>query len=156
MPTVKYTQEEYLPKYTKLIDLAIKTAPHITSTLAPTVISADSETMSTITCFETHQWMSNLEGMLHGGIITSIFDNGMGSLAIFHNNLHATPTISLTTNYLRAIPIGKKVYLKTSIAKLGKTVIFTEGKIWLEGQEDKICATCSGQFFATDRPIVIS
>ncbi len=155
MPTIKYPQEEFLSKYKKIIELAMKNAPQICSGLAPNIVSVNADKMSAVMWFETSDWMANLQRNLHGGIITSIFDNGMGSLAILHNNLYATPTISLNTNFMRAIPIGAKVYLEASIVKLGNNVIFTDGKIWLEGVEDKICATCSGSFFVTENHIVM-
>ena len=95
----------------------------------PTPVSWNAETMELTMVYQPDPDMGNPIGGLHGGIIATMFDNGLGALAISFAEGAFTPTISMNLEYLRPAPVDAPVYLHASIVKLGRNMIHLRGEL---------------------------
>lgn len=101
-------------------------------------------------CFHvsTDQWMQNAFGSLHGGIIGTIMDQGMGILATCLMERKAiTPTVQMNIVYHRPLMPGDGILLKIYVESITRTLIHMRAEAMNEAQPDKLCVTASGVFF---------
>ena len=101
-------------------------------------------------CFHvsTEQWMQNAFGSLHGGIISTIMDQGMGMLATcLMEGKAITPTVQMNIVYHRPLMPGDGVLLKIYVESITRTLIYMRAEAMNEEQPDRLCATASGVFF---------
>ena len=90
--------------------------------------------------FPIHDWQLNSHGGLHGGIIASMMDYGMGFWAQYFCPEGTVATASLTVNYLKAVPADDTVVLTAQIVSAGRRIISTTADAYIKS---------SGQLAAT-------
>ena len=88
---------------------------------------------------------TNSRGMVHGGLISTLADNAMGSscgirLKEAGNRL---VTISLTVDFLAAAVVGQWLEVTTNFVKLGGSICFAQCLVTADGQP---CARASASF----------
>ena len=119
--------------------------PRILDRMAPEFVSCDAAGQSAIIRFAVQDWMCNVKGTLHGGIIATMLDNAMGLLTrAFYGNGDAVSTINLNVNYLRPVLPGGYVTVRVEAEKLGRHVAFLRAKLFT--QEGKPAAVATGVF----------
>ena len=70
--------------------------------------------------FPLKDWEVNGIGTLHGGMASTMLDLTM-SMAVYAFSRQAVPpTISMTTNYLRPVPMNGAVLVKARVTSLGR------------------------------------
>jgi uncharacterized protein (TIGR00369 family) len=87
--------------------------------------------------FPLEDWEVNGLGTLHGGMASAMMDLVMSMAVYAFSRQNIPPTISMTTNYLRPIPMEGKVLIKARVTSLGKrnatayceTIIPSSGKV---------------------------
>ncbi len=100
---------------------------------------------SYICSYETKYEFRNPTGSLHGGIIASMLDTAMGCLAIsFAGKM--TPTISMETSYLHAIPLNDRLYVKSKLTMAGHSLCHVTAEAWMENLPEMIVATAAGVY----------
>ena len=93
---------------------------------------------------ETEPWMRNAFGSLHGGIIATMLDQGMGMLSTcLTGGEKLTPSVQLNIAFQRPMVAGKQVLLKVYVESMTRMLIHMRG----EAFQDKLCATGAGIFF---------
>ena len=92
------------------------------------------------------EWMRNLRGSVHGGAVCAMFDNAMGALAWCVAGGRPCPTITLQTSFVRPLTVGTIVHVRASLTSGGRTLSYTEAKLWMEGEEDRVLATATGVY----------
>lgn len=116
--------------------------------LSPRFVSADWQSKSCTLAYHPKDWMSNPAGVIHGGILSSVVDLSMGFISIYVNKeIEMTPTVSLTTNYLRPVPMDRDFYVVSSIDHTGRRLNQLHCAVYTEGEPDKPCVTASGTYF---------
>jgi acyl-CoA thioesterase len=87
----------------------------------------------------------NPNGVLHGGVIYTMVDTGMGGAvtSLLKNDEYCL-TIELKISYLAQVREGS-VVADTDVIKLGRNVAFTESKV--HDGDDRLVATASGSMF---------
>ena len=85
--------------------------------------------------------MGNPVHGLHGGAITTIFDNAMGSLLFSVSDGNFSPTASISVDFLRPLKAGDTVYVKVRITKLGRSIAYLTGELFKDPDCDKPHAT---------------
>lgn len=95
-------------------------------------------------------WMSNPEGLMHGGIIASYLDYAMGILCHYSVGEKLMPTIHMDINYLRPVYIGKPIWIRAKIIRQGKKVTYTESGIYPEGMKERLLAAGTGSYYMVD------
>ena len=70
--------------------------------------------------FPLQEWEVNGLGTLHGGMINTMMDLVMSMAVYCFSRKSIPPTISMTTNYLRPVPMEDYVFIKARLTSLGK------------------------------------
>lgn len=70
--------------------------------------------------FPLQEWQVNGLGTLHGGMINTMMDLVMSMAVYCWSRQTIPPTISMTANYLRPVPMEDYVYIKARVTSLGK------------------------------------
>lgn len=96
----------------------------------------------------TEGWMRNAFGSLHGGIINTILDQGMGMLATcLMEGTAITPTVQMNVTYHRPFKPGDEILLKIYVEAVTKTLIHMRAEAVKEAQKDRLCVSATGIFF---------
>ncbi len=93
------------------------------------------------------QWMEGGPGVIHGGILSSAFDDVMGMLP----RLLGPPgvTVHLQVDFLKPIPVGETLQIHAAILGKQRRKIYTEGLAHL-GDPDRPVARANGVFVTID------
>ncbi len=96
----------------------------------------------------TEDWMRNAFGSLHGGIINTILDQGMGMLATcLMEGTAITPTVHMNETYYRPQKPGDEILLKIYIEAVTKTLIHMRAEAVKQGQKDRLCVSATGIYY---------
>ena len=94
---------------------------------------------------QTTPAMANVIGIVHGGVTAALVDTCMGITCGCQAGC-VTPTISMTVNYARPIPLDALVHVQAHIARCGAT----SGQMWAEvypaGDPKAVFATATGVY----------
>lgn len=82
--------------------------------------SCDDERQELTLKFPLQEWQVNGLGTLHGGMINTMMDLVMSMVVFCYSRQTIPPTISMTANYLRPVPMEEYVYIKARVTSLGK------------------------------------
>ena len=115
--------------------------PRVCAALAAQLISSNAARSEAFFKVETAEWMGNPVHGLHGGAITTIFDNAMGSLLFSVSDGNFSPTASISVDFLRPLKAGDTVYVKVRITKLGRSIAYLTGELFKDPDGDKPHAT---------------
>lgn len=86
----------------------------------------------------------NPYGTLHGGVVYSLADTGMGgALSTMLEEDERCSTVEIKINYLRSVGSGRLI-CDTRVLHKGKTIAFLEST--LKNLEDTLLATATGTF----------
>ena len=71
--------------------------------------------------FPLLDWEVNGLGTLHGGMMNTMLDLAMSMVVYCFSRTSIPPTISMTTNYLRPVPMdGGYIFVRARLTSLGK------------------------------------
>ena len=121
----------------------------VVSMLQPRLLDCDPAAESLTLAFAAQPWARNPNGAIHGGIVSTMFDTAMG-LATYAAADVLTPTMSLTTSFLRPVPGEGWIVVRAVITRTGRSVLYASAEMWAEAAPEKIVATAQGVFH---RPI---
>ena len=113
----------------------------------PEFVSCDQIERTLVLRAKTEDWMKNPMNSLHGGISASYLDFAMGVLCFYFSGT-LSPTIHMEQNFLRPIPTGEPILIRSHLVKPGISVCFAEAQICLESDPDNPCVTGSGTYFS--------
>ncbi len=82
--------------------------------------SCDDAKQEIVLRFPLEDWEVNGLGTLHGGMASAMMDLVMSMAVYAFSRQTIPPTISMTTNYLRPIPMEGYVLIKAGLTSLGK------------------------------------
>lgn len=111
----------------------------------PTPLACDGPGRTVVLSFRTYPWMSNPMGVTHGGIVAAILDSSMGMLCYGIYGA-MTPTITMTTNYNRPVPLETEVLVRARATYPGNSSCQLTAEMYLPGQEDAPLATATGAY----------
>lgn len=96
----------------------------------------------------TEKWMGNAFGTLHGGIISTALDQGMGMIAsCMMDGTAITPTVEMNTTFHHALIPGKRMCLKIHVVARTRTMIHMRAEVVDAEEPEKLCASATGIFF---------
>ena len=70
--------------------------------------------------FPLQDWQVNGLGTLHGGMISTMMDLAMSMAVYCFSRQSIPPTITMTVNYLRPVPMDDGVLVRARVTSLGK------------------------------------
>lgn len=86
-------------------------------------------------------------GVVHGGVLTTLMDTACGFAAILgQDSPGICPTLDLRIDYMKPASPGKAIFGKAEAYKISRSVIFTRGVAYHEGEEDQPIAHCTASF----------
>ena len=110
-----------------------------------TLLDCDGPTGSLTLRYQTKPWMANIWGVVHGGVVANLVDTCMGVTCAVQCGV-ITPTITLTINYARPVPLDNRVIVRTRTIRCGATSGQMAAEVCLDGQPDTILVTASGAY----------
>lgn len=89
-----------------------------------------------VLALRTDERHRNSGGLTHGGLLATLVDFALGR-AIEADSGDGQPrvTVSLTTDYLRAVEVGSWLEAHTRVERLGGTLAFAECSLVVDGDE---------------------
>lgn len=113
-----------------------------------TVASCDAENGDYVMYVDTEPWMRNAFGSLHGGIISTAMDQGMGMLATcLMDGKALTPTIQLNLTFHHPLLATNRMLLKIHVEAHTRTMLHLRAEARNEQEPDKLCASATGIFY---------
>ena len=110
-----------------------------------TLIDCDGPAGSLVLRYRTRPWMANIWGVVHGGVTANLVDTCMGITCAAQCGV-ITPTISMTVNYARPVPLDTEVVVRTRTVRCGATSGQMYAEVCLPEQPDRPLATASGAY----------
>ena len=111
-----------------------------------TLVEEDGPAGSLLFACHTDQSMSNPMGIVHGGITAALVDTCMGVTCAVQCGNHVTPTITMTVNYARPVPLDAELRVRTRTVRVGTA----SGQMWAEvslaERPDEPLVTASGVY----------
>lgn len=96
---------------------------------------------------QTDSSMANGLGVVHGGITAALVDTCMGVTCAAQCGGRPTPTITLTTNYARPVPLDARLQVRTYTVRIGATSGQMRSEVFLAGKPEEVLVTASGVFY---------
>ena len=110
-----------------------------------TLIDCDGPSGSLTLRYRTKPWMANIWGVVHGGVVANLVDTCMGVTCAVQCGV-ITPTISMTVNYARPVPLDTKVTVRIRTVRCGATSGQMYAEVCLPEQPDRPLVTASGAY----------
>ena len=118
MDVITLTAEDWLRQELHFINTDM--AATLNGRLKAELESCDEEAREIVLRFPLEPWQVNGLGTLHGGMANTMMDLAMSMAVYCFSRQTIPPTVSMTTNYLRPIPMGSYVRMKTRLTSLGR------------------------------------
>lgn len=96
--------------------------------------------------FTVEEWQLNVEGGVHGGIITTSFDTAFGLLCHYFAKQQMICTVNLNTTFLKPIRPNQRVIYRVCILSLGRTIVSMRGEAFAENAPEVLLATADTSF----------
>lgn len=86
-------------------------------------------------------------GAIHGGVITTLMDQALGTAGLVHDDVppNITPTLDLRIDHLRQSPRGADMFATARVYRATSRVLFVQGLAYCESP-DKPVARATGSF----------
>lgn len=110
-----------------------------------TLLDCDGLSGSLTLGYATKPWMANVWGVVHGGVTAALVDSCMGITCGIQCGL-ITPTISMTVNYARPVPLDASIVVRTRTIRCGATAGHIEAEVYPAGQPETLLVTASGAY----------
>lgn len=143
---IKIDKAEFGRRAKYLVELMHSGLPgSVFDMMAPELADWDETVPSVTVAYPVYPWERNPGGEVNGGVVATMMDAAMGTLT------HAlcggmTPTVSLSTCYLRPAPGEGRLLVRATSGKAGRNLIFVDAVLYGEGREHEIAATAQGIF----------
>lgn len=109
------------------------------------VIDCNFEEKNLTLSFKTTDWMLNPGGVVHGGMISTMFDIAMGITCLSVSGTF-TPTVNLSVSFLSPVPNNDNFLITGHATRVGKTFIQLTAEGWSE-KNRSLCATATAIFY---------
>lgn len=120
--------------------------------IKPEYISCDGSVPQLTFRYKVEDWELNHFESMHGGMISTIFDNSLGCLSHYIAGNGLVTTSTLTTNYIKPIPHNSSVLVTAKATNIGKTLIHLSGEAHLEGT-NRLVATATAIYMFIKKPL---
>lgn len=108
------------------------------------LVEEDGPAGSLLFACHTDASMSNPLGIVHGGVTASLVDTCMGITCSAQCERAVTPTVSMTVNYARPVPLDAEIRVCARTVRVGASSGQMSAEVFLADRPDEILATASG------------
>jgi uncharacterized protein (TIGR00369 family) len=116
--TETISTETWLEQELKFINTEM--AHTLNGRLKPELESWDEAQQELTLRFPLESWQVNGLGTLHGGMVNTMMDLTMSMVVYCVSRQTIPPTVSMTTNYLRPVPMEDYVLIRAKLTSLGR------------------------------------
>ncbi|MBR1660510.1 MAG: PaaI family thioesterase [Oscillospiraceae bacterium] len=117
--------------------------------LGSVIEDLDLDARTILVRFRTDTLMANPMGTVHGGVIAGMADTAAGMLSkALIGDWIAGPTVSLSVNYLRPVPLGASVWVRARCQKSGRFLNYTTCEGYLAEAPDEALFTGECVYFS--------
>lgn len=109
------------------------------------LLECDGPAGSLTLSYKTTQAMANIWGVVHGGVVATLVDTCMGLTCASQSGV-ITPTISMTINYARPVPLNAEIVVRTHTVRIGSTSGQMSAEVFLPERPDEILVTATGVY----------
>ncbi|MFV0497298.1 MAG: PaaI family thioesterase [Candidatus Fimivivens sp.] len=117
------------------------------------IVACSYEMQELILSFETTNWMMNPGGVVHGGMICTMFDITMGITSLALSGTF-TPTVNLSVSYLSPVPLQDYLIIKAHATRVGKTFVQLTAEATSKNTRT-LCATATAIFYCAGQEKLI-
>jgi len=110
------------------------------------LVDEDGPAGSLLFSSRTDASMANPLGIVHGGITASLVDTCMGITCAAQCGGAATPTITMTVNYARPVPLDADVLVRTRTVRVGNSSGQLSAELFLAGKPEELLVTATGAY----------
>ena len=111
-----------------------------------TLEECDGPNRTAVFRYHTYPWMSNLNQVVHGGMTAALLDVSMATLNISLYGV-VTPTLNMTVNYTRAVPLNQDILVRVQAAATGSSTAHMTAWLYLPGEINRPLATANGLYY---------
>ena len=104
----------------ELVNIRDNMSATLNARLDAALEDCDDATQTLTLRYPLQPWQVNGLGTLHGGMINTMMDLTMSMAVYCFSRQTIPPTISMTTNYLRPVPMEDSVLIRARLTSLGK------------------------------------
>ncbi len=109
------------------------------------LVSCNEAEQSITLRYPVQDWQVNGLGTLHGGMISTMMDLTMSMAVYCYSRQTIPPTITMTVNYLRPVPIEDGVHIMARVTSIGKRNATAYCEAIIPGT-GKVAATAVGTY----------
>lgn len=115
-------------------------------------VSCDDRKQEIVIHYPLESWMVNGLGTLHGGMISAMMDLVMSMVVYAYSRKTIPPTVTMTTNYLRPVPMDGGLDICARVTSLGKrnATAYCEAVIPATG---KLACTAVGTYSILEKKV---
>ena len=110
------------------------------------LVEEDGPAGSLLFSCHTDESMSNPLGIVHGGVTAALVDTCMGVTCAAQCEQMITPTVTMTVNYARPVPLNADILVRTRTIRVGHTSGQIQADVFLAGAPEETLATASGVY----------
>ncbi len=96
--------------------------------------------------------MANPLGIVHGGVTAALVDTCMGVACSAQCGGAATPTVTMTVNYARPVPLDADIRVRVRTVRVGLTSAQMSAEVFLAEQPEEPLATASAVYAVKKAP----
>jgi uncharacterized protein (TIGR00369 family) len=110
--------------------------------LNPVFVDCDYSSKSVTVKYKAEKWNMNTGGSMHGGIISTAFDNCFGMLAHYFSKKMVT-TVDLNVRFLKPVLLGDDLIIKAKADHVGRTLISLSAESFSRGNVKTAAASAT-------------
>ena len=110
------------------------------------LVDEDGPAGSLLFSCHTDESMSNPLGIVHGGVTAALVDTCMGVTCAAQCEQMITPTVTMTVNYARPVPLDADILVRVRTVRVGNTSGQMQAEVFLAGAPEETLATASGVY----------
>lgn len=111
-----------------------------------TLVDEDGPDGSLLFACRTTPAMSNPLGIVHGGVTASLVDACMGVTCSAQCGRAATPTVTMTVNYIRPVPLDADIRVRTRTVRIGCSTGQMSAEVFPADRPDRVLVTATGVY----------
>ena len=102
--------------------------------------------------YPTEKWMVNPGGVVHGGLISTMFDISMGCSAAAFSGYYP-PTVTLSVSFLCPVQKDDRVLIDCRAVKVGRSFVQMTARAVIKSSGE-VCATAAGTFYNSSKKVI--
>lgn len=134
---------EFVKDFEEIRAYALQQPQRLNARLDLKMLDGSREEMWAEYAFEADEWCRNPYGGVHGGIIASIIDTGMGYTCATYSNKFVSTT-DLSVSYLKPM-LNSHYKIRVELTQTGSRMIRCMAKVF-DAESGMLCATGMGSF----------